>query len=91
MKLAEYDGAEGGLVWHRPAALGPSTVGVPGVLVAREAHLVAVEAGIADFVRAAAANGAAHLSGAEGLRDLAVVNAALRSIASGRVESVAHV
>jgi predicted dehydrogenase len=87
----EVDGPEGGLVWHRPAALGPSAVGVPGVLVAREAHLVAVEACIADFVRAAAATGAAEMSGAEGLRDLAVVDAALRSVASGRMEPVAHV
>ena len=85
------DGPEGALVWHRRAAPGAGAQGTPGVLVAREPHLVAVEACIADFLRAAAEGRPAEMSGAEGVRDLAVVDAALRSVASGRMESVASV
>jgi predicted dehydrogenase len=87
----EIDGPQGGLVWHRPAELGPSPAGQPGVVLPRQAPLAAVEACIADFARAAAAGRAPTVSGQEGVRDLAVVDAALRSLSSGRLETVAGV
>jgi len=83
----EIDGPGGALVWHgadRP-------VGEPTETVPRQPPLAAVEACIASFAHAAIANEPADMSGEEGLRDLAVVDAALRSLESGRLESVARV
>jgi len=55
-------------------------------------YLQTVAACIGDFLRAASGqSAAAEMSGAEGLRDLAVVDAALRSIASGQLEPVVTV
>ena len=59
----------------------------------REGYLDTVAACIGDFLRAAAvaatgASAAAEMSGEEGLRDLAVVDAAVRSVMSGRLEDV---
>lgn len=91
----EVDGPGGALVWRAaPGPSGPSGRGAPGEpaeVVPREPPLAAVEACIASFVQAAAAGQPAEMSGEEGLRDLAVVDAALRSLASGRLESVASV
>jgi predicted dehydrogenase len=54
-----------------------------------EGYLGAVEACITDFLRAAdGLSAGAEMSGEEGLRDLAVVEAARRSIGSGRLEPV---
>lgn len=53
-----------------------------------EGYLEAVKACISDFLTAAGSNSVAEMNGEEGLRDLAVVDAALRSIASGRLEQV---
>jgi predicted dehydrogenase len=55
----------------------------------REGYLDTVAACIGDFLRAAAGqSAAAEMSGEEGLRDLAVVDAAGRSVTSGRLEEV---
>jgi predicted dehydrogenase len=81
----EVDAPEGALVVHH-GRNGQSEVVVP-----REPHLTAVRTCIADFLNAAAGDGNAEMSGVEGLRDLAVVHAALRSVGSGRLEPVAQV
>ena len=78
----EIDGPLGSLVLHR------AQTGDSEVVVATEPYLTTVRACIADFLHAAAAAGAAEMSGVEGLRDLAVVAAALRSVSSGRLEQV---
>jgi predicted dehydrogenase len=81
----EIDRRDAGLVRYGPA-------GEEQVLVGRDDYLGAVEACMRDFLRAAAGQiGAAEMSGEEGLRDLAVVDAALRSVASGRLEPVVAV
>jgi predicted dehydrogenase len=56
---------------------------------ARDGYMAAMAACMADFLRAAGGQTAsAEMSGDEGLRDLAVVDAAVRSVASGRLEPV---
>jgi predicted dehydrogenase len=81
----EVDRADGGLVRY-------TDDGDAQVLVGPDNYLGAVEACIADFLRAVGEPGPgaarAEMSGEEGLRDLAVVDAALRSVASGRLERV---
>ncbi len=78
----EIDRRDAGLVRYGPT-------GQEQVLVGPDDYLGAVEACIRDFLQAAASRThAAEMSGEEGLRDLAVVDAALRSVASGRVEQV---
>jgi predicted dehydrogenase len=54
----------------------------------KEGYLDTVAACIGDFLRAAAGESEAEMSGEEGLRDLAVVDAAVRSIGSGCLEQV---
>jgi len=77
------------LVWHRDANAPRSAAGTPGRVLRRDDYLEAVQASLADFF-AAAGGGAASVAvpGDEGLRDLAVLDAALRSIASGAAEPV---
>ncbi len=58
-------------------------------ITSNEGYLHTVGACIGDFLRAASGQSAGpEMSGEEGLRDLAVVAAALRSIASGQLEHV---
>jgi predicted dehydrogenase len=78
----EIDRHDAGLVRYGAA-------GEEDVLVRRDDYLGAVEACIRDFLNAAAGQtSAAEMSGEEGLRDLAVVDAALRSLGSGQREPV---
>lgn len=78
----EIDRRDAGLVRYRPT-------GEEDILVGREEYLDTVEACMRDFLRAAAGEtSAAEMSGEEGLRDLGVVDAAVRSVASGRLEQV---
>lgn len=73
---------EAGLVWHRP--------GHPGGEVVLPAQRGSEDqvACLADFLQAVRRGGGASMPGEEGLRDLAVVDAAYRSIESGRLEPV---
>jgi len=81
----EIDRRDAGLVRYGPT-------GEADILVGRDDYLGAVEACMRDFLHAAAGQtGAAEMSGEEGLRDLAVVDAARRSLASGRLEPVVAV
>ncbi|MGI9146578.1 MAG: Gfo/Idh/MocA family protein [Chloroflexota bacterium] len=78
----EIDRRDAGLVRYGPG-------GDEQILVGRDDYLAAVEACMRDFLRAALGQTpAAEMSGEEGLRDLAVVDAALRSVESGRLEPV---
>jgi predicted dehydrogenase len=81
----EIDRHDAGLVRYGPT-------GEAHMLVERDDYLGAVEACMRDFLDAAGGQAsAAEMSGEEGLRDLAVVDAARRSLASGRLESVVTV
>jgi predicted dehydrogenase len=77
----EVDLRDASLVVHR--ANGETSVTGRG-----EGYREALVECISDFLRAAASQSPAEMSGEEGLRDLAVVDAALRSIGSGRLEQV---
>jgi predicted dehydrogenase len=78
----EVDRRDAALVVYRET-------GATSVTLGHEGYLGSVEACIGDFLNAAAGHSPeAEMSGAEGLRDLAVVDAALRSIVSGRLEQV---
>jgi predicted dehydrogenase len=83
---------EAGLLWHRPAAgsgagrgAGPTA---PQVVLPARPIDEALEACLSDFLRAARGEQTPAMSGEEGLRDLAVVDAAYRSIRTGRLEAV---
>jgi predicted dehydrogenase len=78
----EVDGRDAALVVYDAA-------GEARVTTSHGGYLDTVAACIADFLRAASgASPAAEMSGEEGLRDLAVVDAAQRSIGSGCLEQV---
>jgi predicted dehydrogenase len=62
------------------------------VVSGREGYLEVVEACIGDFLMAAGGHSpGAEMSGEEGLRDVAAVDAAVRSVTSGRLERVVAV
>jgi UDP-N-acetyl-2-amino-2-deoxyglucuronate dehydrogenase len=71
-----------GVAQRTPASAGPEVV-----LPARPID-DALEACLADFLRAARGESAPQMPGEEGLRDLAVVEAAYRSIQTGQLEQV---
>lgn len=77
-----------GLLWQRPAGLGPSPHGEPGVVLPPADMTDTLLACLADFLWAAARGSGATMSGDDGLRDLAAVDAAERSLRSGRLEPV---
>lgn len=85
-----------GLIWHRasrpeqPAGSdsGGNARAASEIVLPKRPIDDALEACLADFLRAARAGGAPGMPGEEGLRDLAVVEAAYRSIRSGQSEAV---
>jgi predicted dehydrogenase len=81
---------EAGLLWHRSAAGSGGGAGRPAPQVVLPVRPIddALEACLADFLRAARGEKAPDMPGEEGLRDLAVVDAAYRSIRTGRLEAV---
>ena len=79
---------EAGLLWHRSAAGNGGAHTAPQVVLPARPIDDALEACLSDFLRAARGEKAPAMPGEEGLRDLAVVDAAYRSIRSGRLEAV---
>ena len=73
-----------------PAGAAEQAAARPGPEVVLPAHPIddALEACLADFLRAARGDATPQMPGEEGLRDLAVVEAAYRSIQTGRLEPV---
>ncbi|MDQ3703376.1 MAG: Gfo/Idh/MocA family oxidoreductase, partial [Chloroflexota bacterium] len=79
-----------GLVWHRGRAAAEGESG-PTVVVPQTPIEEALAACLGDFLRAARGEQPPGMPGEEGLRDLAVVEAAYRSLGSGRLEPVERV